>query len=274
MRLETVAEQVWMFVGADHESVATAFIDGDDALLVDTLGSSDDALRLRQLLCDERGKTVRTIVSTHCMSDHMAGVSLFPQALHIAQRHYRHTFLHQNRREDAYYREPQLVFDHAMSLRWGAHELHLLHNPGKTMDHISVDVPGADLVCAGDNIVGRIVYVSRADPMALRAAIQRLREFGRGSVIGGHIGRFPAAALDHALHYLDRLCETVVRIRATSTAPQADERISAIPIEACLAPQVQPVAFEREWHGRNLEAIVAQSVFALDAAIAMREGRA
>ncbi|UHQ21861.1 MBL fold metallo-hydrolase [Lysobacter sp. 5GHs7-4] len=274
MRVQPVAEQVWMFVGDDHESVATAFIDGDDALLVDALGRTDDALRLRQLLCEERGKTVRAIVATHCMSDHMAALPLFPQALRIAQRHYRHTFLHQNRREDAYYLEPQLVFDHAMSLRWGAHELRLLHNPGKTLDHISVDVPSADLVCAGDNIVGRIVYLSRADPMALRAAILRLREFGRGSVIGGHIGCFPAVVLDQALHYLDRLRDTVVGIRASATSRQADARIAAIPIEACLAPQVQALAFERDWHARNLEAIVAQSVFALDAAMALREARA
>ncbi|WP_158549206.1 MBL fold metallo-hydrolase [Lysobacter silvisoli] len=272
--MEELAEQVWMFVGEAYESVATAFIDGDDALLVDTLASTEDALRLRQALCEQRGKSVRAIVATHYMSDHLAGLPLFPQALSIAQRHYRHTFLYQNRREDAYYREPRLVFDQAMTLRWGAHELRLLHNPGKTLDHVSVDVPGADLVCAGDNIVGRIVYLSRADPMALRAAILRLRELGRGRVIGGHMGCFPAAVLEQALHYLDRLRETVVRIRATSVPTQADERITAIPIEACLAPQVQPLAFEREWHGRNLEAIVAQSVFALDAAIAAREAGA
>ncbi len=274
MRLETLAPQVLMFVGDDYQSVATAFLDGDDALLVDTLGSERDAQCLQRSLCADMGKTVRVVVATHYMSDHMAGLGLFPQALTIAQRHHRHGFLSQNRRVDAFYREPKLVFDSEMSLQWGPHRLRLLHNPGKTMDHVSVDVPSADLVCAGDNIVGNIVYLSKADPESIRAAIARIRQLGRGTVIGGHMGRFPTEVLDHARYYLDRLQDAVVRIRAEAAAAEIDARIAAIPIEACVAPQVEPVAFEREWHQRNLEAIVAQSVFELDAAIAARAVRA
>lgn len=270
MRFELLDHDVAMFVGDDHESVACAFFDGDDALLVDTLGSLDDARWLRRVLCEELGKTVRAIVSTHFMSDHIAGLSLFPDALTIAHRHYRHCFLSQNQRVDGFYREPRLLFDSAMTLRWGRHELRLIHNPGKTMDHLSVDVASADLVCAGDNIVGNIVYLSKADPELIRAAIERMRQFGRRSVVGGHIGRFPAAALDNALHYLDQLQQAVVRIRVAATAQAVDDRIAAIAIEACLAPRVEPTGFEREWHRRNLEVIVAQSVFALDAALAPR----
>lgn len=274
MRLESLDHDVAMFVGDDHESVACAFFDGDDALLVDTLGSLEDAHWLRRVLCEELGKTVRAIVSTHFMSDHLAGLSLFPDALTIAHRHYRHGFLSQNRRVDGFYREPRVLFDSAMTLRWGRHELRLIHNPGKTMDHVSVDVPSADLVCAGDNIVGNIVYLSKADPAMIRAAIGRMRQFGRRSVVAGHIGRFPAAALDHAIHYLDRLQHTVVRLRIDETAREADDRIAAIAIEACLAPGVEPTGFEREWHRRNLDVIVAQSVFALDAALAPQAVRA
>jgi len=274
MKVELLHPDVAVFVGDEYESVATAFFDGDDALLVDALAGEDDARRLRQALCEDFAKTVRVIVSTHRMSDHMAGLALFPDALCIAHRHHRHAFLSQNRRVDALYREPKLVFDAAMSLRWGRHELHLLHNPGKTMDHVSVDAPAADLVCAGDNIVGRTVYLSKADPAQIRAAIGRIRQLGRGTVIGGHIGRFPAVALDHALHYLDRLQQTVVRLRNEQAPAQAELGIRAIAIEDCLAPGVQPTAFEREWHGHNLDAIVAQSVFALDAALAAREARA
>lgn len=274
MRVEEIVPNVLMFVGDEYESVATAFIDGDDALLVDALASLDEAQWLRRVLCEEMGKTVRAVAATHYMSDHLAGMSLFPDALTIAHRHHRHAFLSQNRRVDAFYREPRLVFDSAMTLRWGPHELRFVHNPGKTMDHVSVDVPSADLVCAGDNIVGNIVYLSKADPALLRQAIVRMRQFGRGTVIGGHMGRFPAATLDHAVHYLDRLQAAVVAIRATAEPQAIDARLAAIRIEACLAPQVEAVAFEREWHQRNLEAIVAQSVFALDTALASREAYA
>ena len=274
VRFEELGSNVLMFVGDDHESVATAFLDGGDALLVDALGSVDDAHWLRRVLCEEMGKTVRVVAATHFMSDHIAGMSLFPDALTLAHRHYRHTFLSQNQRVDALYREPQVVFDSAMTVRWGQHELRFVHNPGKTMDHVSVDVPTADLVCAGDNIVGNIVYLSKADPALIRSAIGRLRQFGRRTIVGGHMGRFPAAALDNARHYLDRLQDAVVQIRADATPREADDRIASIAIESCLAPQVEPVDFEREWHQHNLEVIVAQSVFSLDAAVASREHRA
>jgi glyoxylase-like metal-dependent hydrolase (beta-lactamase superfamily II) len=274
LRFEALHPDVLMFVGDDDESVATAFLDGDDALLVDSLGSIEDANRLRGVLCDDMGKTVRVVAATHYMSDHIVGMSVFPDALTIAHRHYRHAFLSQNRRVDALFREPRVVFDSAMTLRWGRHTLRLVHNPGKTMDHVSVDVPTADLVCAGDNIVGNIVYLSKADPALMRGAIGRMRQFGRSTVVGGHMGRFPAAALDNAIHYLDRLRDAVVEIRSEASPQEADARIAAIRIEACLAPRVEPVAFERVWHRHNLDVIVAQSTFALDTALMAQAGRA
>lgn len=271
MRVEELDPSVLMFVGDEYESVATAFLDGDDVLLVDSLASEEDARGLQRVLCTQMGKTVRAIAATHSMSDHMAGISLFPEALTIAHRHHRHTFLSQNQRVDALYREPKITFDNAMTLRWGRHELHFLHNPGKTMDHVSVDVPTANLICAGDNIVGNIVYLSKADPALIRAAIGRMQQLGRGTVIGGHMGRFSAAVLGNAIHYLDRLRNAVVDIRTTELPREADERIAAIPVEACVAPGVEPAAFEREWHQRNLEVTLSQSVFALDIALASRE---
>src|SRR3546814_13009994 len=110
------------------------------------------------------GKTVRVVAATHFMSDHIAGMSLFPDALTIAHRHYRHTSLSQNRRVDEFYREPQVVFDSAMPIRWGQHELRFLHNPGKTSDNVSVDVPPADMICAADNLVGNSVYLPQSPP--------------------------------------------------------------------------------------------------------------
>lgn len=274
MRFEELGSNVLMFVGDDHESVATAFLDGDDVLLIDSLGCLEDASWMRRILCDDMGKTVRVIAATHFMSDHMAGLSLFPNALTIAHRHHRHTFLSQNRRVDELYREPQVLFDSTMTMRWGQLQLCFVHNPGKTLDHVSIDVPGADLICAGDNIVGNIVYLSKADPVLMRGAICRMRQFGRRTVVGGHMGSFPAGVLDNAIHYLDRLRQTVIRIRANVPSQEADERIASIGIEACLAPQVEPAAFEREWHQHNLEVIVAQSTFALDTAIESKVGRA
>jgi cyclase len=205
VRFEELSTNVLMFVGDHQESVATAFLDGNGVMLVDSLGSVEDARWLRRVLCEDMGKTVRVVAATHFMSDHLSGISLFPDAMTIAHQHHRHAFLSQDRRENAFFPEPQVVFDSTMTIRWGRHELNLLHNPGKTMDHLCVDVASADLICAGDNIVGNIVYLSKADPAQMRRAIVRMRQFGRSIVVGGHMGRFSATVFDYALHYLDRL---------------------------------------------------------------------
>lgn len=267
MRIQELAAGVLMFVGNHVGSVAIAFVKGDQVLLVDALGSEEDAAWLREVLHGQMGKQVRLIAATHFMSDHIAGLTYFPDALTLAHRHHRQAFLSQNRPVPSLYREPDIVFDN-LAMRWGHHQLRLLYNPGRTMDHMSVDVPTADLVCVGDNIVGNIVYLSRSDPALQRAAIGRIQQFGRNRVVAGHMGVFDAAVLDNALHYLRRMQEAVVAIRLQAASEQVAARIAGIRLEDCLAPGVVPTAFEQEWHGHNLESIVAQSIFSLDAALA------
>src|SRR3546814_20532084 len=133
----------------------------------------DDARWLRRVLCGDMGKTVRVGAATHFMSDHIAGMSLFPDALTIAHRHYRHTFLSQNRLVDEFYREPQVVFDSAMTIRWGQHELRFLHNPGKTMDPVSVHVPTAPLARPRATIHGKTGHIPTADPAPTPPHIQQ-----------------------------------------------------------------------------------------------------
>ena len=170
VRIQELAPDVLMFVGDQVESVATAFVNGDQVLLVDALGSEEDAAWLRDVLHGQMGKRVRLVAATHFMSDHICGMTLFPEALTLAHRHHRHAFLSQNQPVASRYRDPDIVFDN-LAMRWGRHQLRFLYNPGKTMDHMSVDVPSADLVCVGDNIVGNIVYLSRSDPALQRALL-------------------------------------------------------------------------------------------------------
>src|SRR3546814_16810240 len=97
-----------------------------------------------------------------------------------------------------------------------------------------------------------------------------MQQLGRGTVIGGHMGRFSATVLDNAIHYLGRLRDTVVAIHSAGEPWKADDPIVRIPIEACLAPNVQPPDFDSECTQRNMDVIAAQLVFALDTAIASR----
>ena len=268
MRIEKIESDVLMFVGDAYESVATAFLHDGDALLIDTLASHADAEWMRRCLVEEMGKTVRAIIATHYMNDHMAGMRLYPGAQIIAQRYFRHTFLSQRGRsaqDNEDYVNPTVVFGDMLSLQWGRHALQLFHNPGKTMCSINIDAPSCDVVFAGDNIVGNIVYLSRSSPEMIDQAIARLQLVQRGRVIGGHMGVFDRPALTHARHYLRRLREITIDIYRTHSHDLAAKAIQSITIECCLAAGVAPTAFEQEWHGRNLEVLLEQDTFKLDA---------
>lgn len=261
---QQLSDDAWLFVGNAYESAATAFVNEGQVFLVDGLASEKDARWMRDVI-ESLGLKVSVIATTHYMSDHMAAIGLFPNAMTIAQQNYRHTFLSQNSRIDEFYVEPAVTFDGRMDVRWGRHHIRLIHNPGKTMDHVSVDVPEEDLVCAGDNIVGNIVYLSKADPNQIDHAIETIQRLGRKWVISAHMGKFAASALGNARHYLAHLREAAICIRRQHSGDELARRLGNIRIEDCLPAGIIPCGFEREWHQNNLALIREQGVFELDA---------
>lgn len=264
MNHQKLNEDTWLFVGKTHESAATAFVNGNAAFLVDALASLEDARWMQQVMGD-LGLTVRVIANTHYMSDHMAGLGLFTDAMTIAHENHRHAFLSQNSRANDFYVDPKITFSGSMDIRWGRHRLRLIHNPGKTTDHVTVDAPEADLACAGDNIVGNIVYLSKSDPVQIDRAIARIQQLGRAWVISAHMGRFPASALENARHYLARLRKASIAIRRRASGDALAQQLEQVRIEDCLPAGIVPRDFEREWHRNNLSVIRDQGVFELDA---------
>ena len=265
MRVEQVESDILVFIGVEYESIATAFVRNGDVLLVDALASRSDARWMRHHLEEVLGKKVRIIISTHYMSDHMAGLRLFPDAQVVAHRYFMHTFLSQRNRsveDDENFLPPTTVVGDTLTLEWGRHELALFHNPGKTLCTICIDVPDCDLLFASDNVVGNIAYISGSAPDLISGAIDRLQQRRRGRIVPGHMGVLKAEALGNARHYLERLRERVSEARRR---PSGADAVRAIGIEECLAPGVEPTAFEREWHGRNLEVILERRVFTVDA---------
>jgi glyoxylase-like metal-dependent hydrolase (beta-lactamase superfamily II) len=265
MQIVEVERDVLTFRGDAYESVATAFVRGDEVLLVDALASSADAATLREHLESVLGKTVRVIVVTHYMSDHVAGLRFFPEAEILAHRYFMHTFLSQRGRsaeDDEAFVRPTILVDGSLALEWGRHSLELFHNPGKTLCTLCIDVPGCDLLFASDNLVGNIVYLSSAAPEMLDCALERLERRRRGRVIGGHIGVLDGTAVRNARFYLARLRERVQQVRDSGSAPHA---VKQIKVQDCLAPGVEPIPFEREWHDRNLDVVVERRLFSLDA---------
>lgn len=261
MRIETIETDVLLFRGDAYEGVATAFIEGGNVLLVDALASRPDAMWMREEIENRLGKKVRVIVVTHYMSDHIAGLSLFPEAQIVAHQHFLHTFMSQRDRsveDERDFIPPTQTISDTLTLRWGRHTLEIFHNPGKTLCTLCVDVPDCGLVFASDNIVGNIAYLSSSVPELIDASIERLERRGRARVIGGHMGALPAAALGNAREYLRRLRERVLLAR---DRPDPDKEIEAISVEDCLAAGVEPTEFEREWHAHNLGLVKERGFF-------------
>ncbi|HEV2112001.1 MAG TPA: MBL fold metallo-hydrolase [Gammaproteobacteria bacterium] len=262
MQVTELESDILVFRGAAYESLATAFVHGRDALLVDALAEQGDAEAMRAHLEGRLGLRVRLILMTHYMSDHMAGLRLFPRARVAAHRFYAHTFLSQRNRSPQEEREfvpPSIELGGDLAFDWGCHRLRVFHNPGKTPCMLNVDVAAADLAICSDNLVCNTVYLSHAAPELLDAGLVRLQQLGRGRVVPGHMGVLPGTAVTNARHYLKRLGEQVMVARSHGDAAA---NIRAISIEACLSPGVEPSGFERQWHTRNLEVVRERSVFA------------
>ncbi len=262
MRIDYLASDILLFHGDSLSSLATAFIDGERVLLVDALASTEDAQAMRDYLEGDLGKRVELLVLTHFHADHMAGVTLFPQAEVIAQRLYNYTLMEQQPRPDASMAAlPDTVIDQSMTVQWGRHALELFHNPGKTVDTLGIDVASADLLFVADNIVGNIAYIGASAPELIDDALVRLQARGRGRIIPGHMGVQDASVLGNARHYLARLRERVSVLRAALGPEAAKNAIAAIDIEELLAPRVHASRFERHWHKQNLLRVNERDLF-------------
>ncbi len=255
-----LADDVLVFRGPAFESVATAFLAGEQTVLVDTLASLDDALAMRQYLQAHGGARVATIVSTHYMDDHAGGLAAFPEARVLA--HPLFGFTHALGRTPASrfdgYRAPDQQVDAPLELVAGRHRLRVFPSAGKTVCMLNVDVPAADLIVAGDNLIGRIVYLSSSTPELLDGGLQRLQASGRRHVVAGHQGAFDSAAVGIARRYLQALTE---RVRAAYEAGAGwQERVLHLTLEDCMRDDIAPTDFERHWHGQNLQRIVERQL--------------
>jgi cyclase len=187
---------------------------------------------------------------------------LFPESLIVAHKSYEQTFDSQRyltEEEAAYFIRPAIEILNGIMIRWGAYTLDIFHNPSKTMSMISVDIREADLLVAGDAILGNMVFLSATGrPEQFFVALARLQERGRSRVVPGHLGVYDGQCIEHALFYLRSLQEQVKEARRSS---HGDNSIQEISIESCLAPQVEASDFEKEYHKLNLGLIIERKLF-------------
>jgi cyclase len=247
MELHAIAPGLELAIGETYHANSLIVTDRDQVILIDALGSTADALLLREHLAGT-GRTVRFLIATHYFSDHMAGLRLFPEAAVIAQRNYRQTFdreLYRTEEEVAHYVEPALVIDESLTIRWGGNTLRLFANAGHTESTIGVDLAEADLVHGGDTVVGNIVYAAYSPLEAFAAPLHRLQATGRSRLLASHGNVVSIDAVAHALFYAEALQEHARTLDA--------ESLLALPIEACLPKHVAASNFERIFHRRNVE---------------------
>jgi cyclase len=261
MHIQQITPDVYSLVGRAFASNSTVIIAGDEALLVDAMASRGDAEDLRAFVETELGKRVRFIICTHFFSDHIAALKLFPDASVIAHENYTHTFAAERFRteeEREHFVEPDILISDGLKMRWGRFRLDIFYNPGHTMSTINIDIPGADLLLVGDNIVGNLVYIYYSTPELARKALERLRRRARTHIIEGHQGVLGAETVDNALHYLSSLEK---HVRAARGSANGQDSILKIDLEECLPPGVAGTPFERTFHGRNLQTIIERGLF-------------
>src|ERR1044072_8585285 len=146
MLVNQIEPDLYLLIGDTYHANSTAFVSGDEVLLVDGMGSRADAEKLRKFIEVELGKTVRFIISTHFFSDHLAALNLFPQAKVVAHQKYLDAFNSERYRSDeaaTYFREPHILIWDGLKISWGKYELDIFHNPGHLPDRIDRDVTRA-----------------------------------------------------------------------------------------------------------------------------------
>jgi glyoxylase-like metal-dependent hydrolase (beta-lactamase superfamily II) len=257
MRIEKLEDDLLVAVGAQYESSTAIFLDGERALLVDGMASRKDALELRRFVEEDLERKVRLLVSTHYFSDHLAAWGCFPGIPIVAHRNYRQSFdaeVFRSEEEKGHYVEPTVLVGEALEIVWGRFHLDVFYNPGHTLCSLAIDVAEADLLLAGDTVVGNIAYLYYANVALRKRALERLRARRRGKLLSSHTGVSDPARLDRALHYLERLSEKAVETRGA--------RFPDIPLESCLPPGIPATEFERTYHRRNLDLILEGRIFA------------
>jgi len=258
VRIEKLGDDLLVAVGRQYESATAIFVDGERALLVDGMASQEDGLELRRFVEEDLEKRVELLVSTHYFSDHLAAWGLFPRAPIVAHRNYRQSFdeeAFRTEEEKRHFVEPTVLVGDGVEVVWGRFHLDVFYNPGHTLCSLAIDVPEADLLLAGDTVVGNIVYLYYGNVRLKKRALERLRARGRRKLLSSHTGVSDPARLERALHYLERLEESAARARAE------DGRFQEIALETCLPPDVAGTEFERLYHRRNLDVIAQGRVF-------------
>ena len=258
MNVIQIQPELFLFIGKTYQSNSTIFLNSDEALLVDALGSRSDAEELRSFVEQDLKKEVRFIISTHYFSDHIAAIKSFPRACVIAHENYLETFNSEQYRTDeeaSHFVEPHLLVSDSLKIKWGTFTLNTSHNPGHTNSTLAIDVPEANLLFVGDTLVGNIVYLKYSTPDRFVTALDNLKQKSADRrLLSSHGNVRSTDAIGNAQSYLARLGGRVGEVGF-------NESLLNIQLDDVLPAGVEPTSFERIFHQRNLETVLERRLF-------------
>lgn len=258
MNVIQIQPGLFLFIGKTYQSNSTIFVNDEEALLVDALGSRYDAEELRSFVEQDLKKEVRFIISTHYFSDHIAALKSFLRACVIAHENYLETFNSEQFRTDeeaSHFVEPHLLVSDRLKIKWGTFTLNISHNPGHTNSTLAIDVPEANLLFVGDTLVGNIVYLKYSTPERFVTALDSLKQKSPGRrLLSSHGSIRGTEAISNAQSYIASLGARVGEVGF-------NESLLNIQLDDVLPAGVEPTSFERIFHQRNLETVLERRLF-------------
>lgn len=252
-------------------------------VVVDTMATPELAAEIGNRVREALAGRQLLVVNTHADWDHCWGNAAFafggpfPAPL-IAHELARERLLGEEaRRELAEKRReqprfasvrlfaPDITFAAGLRIAGGDLTLELLPTPGHTPDHVSVWLPEARVLLAGDAAEHPFPYVGEAAALStLRSSLRRLAALAPTTVIPCHGGPSDAGLIARNLAYFDDLERRARKALAASAIPddwrQRDDvpALLGVPYESALhaqgaTPDTVP-AFYREFHARACRA--------------------
>ncbi len=264
LKRDRISEGVYVFTsGLYAEVTATVIFTDEGAILVDTLPFPQETRQIREFVSHRRTK-VSYVVNTHSHADHIYGTYLFPEAVVIA--HYQCRRLMERHADaaltqakeqtpalnDVQIRYPELLFNEAMTLRFGGKTIELRHAPGHTRDVITVYVVEDRLLVASDAVMP-VPYVVGGDLDDMINSLQVLKTLSLENLVQGHgevlLRGEIEETLDAGIHYL-RTVDRLVRERIARGVPR--NSILDITIEECGLSRIPLGGLVQKLHQANL----------------------
>ena len=185
----------WVDDGALSLGIAAyAILQGDEAVVYDSHVSPDHARAMRAALEAEGIRHIRLVLS-HCHLDHVAGNAAFADCEIIANARTAAHLTRDRAEIEAGTRWPPIaplvlpnrVFDHAMVLRLGEADLHLIRANIHSDDATLIWWPAEGLLFAGDTVEDSATYVGAPEDFATHLAdLDRLQVLGARRILPNH----------------------------------------------------------------------------------------